>query len=510
MKLSFLALACFLLTFSSLNAKIRLPALVGDHMVLQQNTKINIWGWAAPGEAITISPGWQIEKINTSADTEGNWKVTVPTPKAGGPYEIVLEGENKITLSDVLIGEVWICSGQSNMYMPVGREEDSWRTGVLNYEKEVKEAHYPRIRLFTVALKTSDSLLNNVEGKWQACSPESVYGFSAVGYFFGREIHKTQNTPIGLISSSWGGTPAEAWTKKEVLESDPDLVPILDRYRETYSRYQAALQEYETWKSKTKPASKKNESGSKTPKKPKKPQYSKSPSLIYNAMVYPLLNYTMQGVIWYQGESNSERAHQYRKLFPALIKNWRTDWKQGNFPFYFVQIAPHKKKNPEIREAQLLSMKSVPNTGMVVLTDAGNATNIHPINKQVVGKRLALWARAGTYGEKGLVYSGPIYTEMEKEQGKIRLHFDHTGTGLVCRGDSLTHFTIAGKNRKFLPAKAEIAGNTILVSHPEIKEPIAVRFGWENIPEHHLYNREGLPASPFRTDDWPEATYGKN
>ncbi|UGU18202.1 sialate O-acetylesterase [Sinomicrobium kalidii] len=502
MKPFFLSLVVLLFVCTPLKAKIKLPALVGDHMVLQQNAEINIWGWADPGEAITITPGWQSEKVSTSANTEGNWKVTVATPAAGGPYEIVLEGKNKITLSDVLLGEVWICSGQSNMHMPVGKYEDSWKTGVMNYEKEVKEADYPQIRLFTVALKTSDSLQNDVEGNWQACSPETVYGFSAAGYFFGREIHQTQNVPVGLITSAWGGTPAEAWTKREVLESDPDFVPILDRYEEKYDKYQAELTKYQAQSRKAGPANTR-------PEKPKPPQYSKAPSLIYNAMVYPLLNYTVRGVVWYQGESNAERAHQYRKLFPAMIKNWRNDWKQGDFPFYFVQIAPHRGQNPEIREAQLLSMKSVPNTGMVVLTDAGNAQNIHPLNKQVVGKRLALWARAQTYGEKGLVYSGPIFTHMKKEGEKIRLYFDYTGSGLVCKGDSLTHFTIAEKNGEFLPAKAEIENNTIVVSNPEIKNPAAVRFGWENVPEHNLFNKEGLPASPFRTDNRPEATYGK-
>ncbi|MGS2741272.1 sialate O-acetylesterase [Sinomicrobium sp. M5D2P17] len=504
MKSPILSLVFFLSLSFPANAKIRLPALVGDHMVLQQQAEINIWGWANPGEEVTIAPGWQKELIRTTADAQGNWKIPVSTPKAGGPYTILLQGENKITLSDVLIGEVWICSGQSNMHMPVGKYEKTWKTGVLNYQKEVKEANYPLIRLFTVALKTSDSLRTDVEGKWQACSPESIYDFSAVGYFFGREIYKTQNVPVGLITSAWGGTPAEAWTKREVLEKDPDFVPILDRYRETYNNYKAALKEYESQKHKA------GNDVSETLKKPKSPQYSKSPSLIYNAMVYPLLNYTIQGVIWYQGESNAERAYQYRKLFPAMIKNWRNDWKQNDFPFYFVQIAPHRGQNPEIREAQLLSMKSVPNTGMVVLTDAGNATNIHPLNKQVVGERLGLWARSKTYGEKGLVYSGPIYTHMEKEPGKIRLHLDHTGSGLICKGDSLTYFTIAGKNKEFLTAEAKIEGSTIVVSNPKIKDPVAVRFGWENIPEHNLFNEEGLPASPFRTDDWPESTYGKN
>lgn len=489
----------------SVNAQIKLPALVGDHMVLQQDTEVYLWGWASPSEKIRITADWQSKPIITRANQDGNWKTSITTPSTDyQPHQITLEGNNKIELRDILLGEVWLCSGQSNMFFPVGKQENTWKTGVMNFQEEVKNANKPQIRLFTVGLAASQTPKKEVEGLWQVCSPESVYDFSAVAYFFGKNLYENLEVPIGLISSSWGGTRAEAWTSQEVLEQNPDYLPILERFTEKQINYFKKLKDYYQ---QTKQAQRKT-----TENQLKKPTYgelNKDPYVLYNAMLHPLINYTIKGVTWYQGESNAQRAYQYRKLFPDMIKNWRADWKQENLPFYFVQIAPHHTQNPEIREAQLMAYRSVNNTGMVVTTDIGNPKNIHPENKQEVGRRLALWARSKTYGEENLAHSGPLYKDYKIKRHKIQLYFDFAANGLLKKGEQLTDFEIAGKDQKFHPAQAKIKGNTVMVSSEEVKHPVAVRFGWSKSPEPNLFNKAGLPASPFRTDDWPEATYKK-
>jgi hypothetical protein len=502
----FLLVICFQLF---VHANITLPSLVGDHMILQQNTNVQLWGWASPGEQITINLGWQQKDIETTADEEGNWKVVIQTPKTDQtPYNIILKGKNTINIQDVLLGEVWLCSGQSNMFFPVGKQEGTWKTGVKNFKEEVENADYPNIRLFTVGLNVSQTPLMDVEGYWKVCSPETINNFSAVAYFFGRNLQNDLNVPIGLISSSWGGTRAEAWTSQEVLEENPDFVPILNRYAEKEKKYYQGLADYyselQNQENNSIVSSEKSEL-----KKPSKSEMNKDPYVLYNAMLHPLINYTIKGAIWYQGESNAERAYQYRSLFPAMIKNWRSDWQEGNFPFYFVQIAPHHSQNPEIREAQLMAFNSVKNTGLVVTTDVGNPKNIHPIDKQTVGKRLSLWARAKTYGEENLVFSGPIYSHMEIKKRSVQVYFDHLGSGLQNKKEELAEFEIAGSDQKFYPAKAKIKGKTIVVSSQKVKNPIAVRFAWKTSPEPNLFNKEGLPASPFRTDDWPGETYNK-
>lgn len=504
-------IALFILTIS-LHAEVKLPALVGSNMVLQQKEDVVFWGWANAGEKVTVQPSWIKKGLEVTTPTNGEWKLRIKTPKAGGPYEIDIKGENTIKLTNVLVGDVWICSGQSNMHLPVGRTEKSWKTGVVNWKEEVQNANYPEIRLFTVDRLTSDTLLNDVKGEWQQSSSEAMYEFSGVAYFFGRELYLTQHIPIGLINCSWGGTPAEAWVKKSVLEADVDFVPLLKNYEDLCTNYPENIAKFKVdnqrWKEAADSLKKLGEKPTKSaPRRPIGAGSHKAPNLIYNAMVNPMLNTKIKGVIWYQGENNARLAYQYRKLFPALIENWRDDFDSGDFPFYFVQIAPHRSQNPEIRESQLLTLKSVKNTGMAVTTDVGDTMNIHPLNKQVVGQRLALWARANTYNEKGLVYSGPLYREMEIKGDKIYLSFDHIGSGLLCKGDALTNFTICGSNKEFVSATAVIEGDKIVVSAETIKNPISVRFGWNYTPFHNLYNAEGLPASPFRTDDWPGATY---
>ncbi|MBP6182126.1 sialate O-acetylesterase [Flavobacterium sp.] len=493
----------------SLTAQIKLPALVSDNMVLQRNTSINLWGWASPNEKISIQLEWQNTPLETIADIDGNWKVVAKTPDGSEKaYSITLEGKNKIMLHNILIGEVWLCSGQSNMFFPVGREEKTWKTGVQNYEEEIKTANYPTIRLFTVATDASPKPLNDIKGNWQICSPNSIGKFSAVGYFFGRDLLQKLNIPIGLISSSWGGTKAEAWTSQQVLEDNPDFSPILERNATKEKDYYTDLVTYYSNIRKQKLEKDKDTELSKTVfKKPTRESINKDPFVLYNAMLYPLINFTIKGVIWYQGESNAERAYQYRSLFPAMIKNWRNDWKQGDFPFYYVQIAPHQGQNAEIREAQLMALKIVPNTGMVVTTDVGDAKNIHPIDKQTVGKRLSLLARAKTYNESNLVYSGPIYNHMKINRQRIQIYFDYADSGLTKKGGELKEFEIAGEDHVFYPAEAEIKGKTVFVFSSKVKKPVAVRFAWKAVPVPNLFNTENLPASPFRTDDWPEKTY---
>jgi len=485
----------------SVTAQVKLPALVGDNMVLQQNSKVNLWGWASPNEKINIQLGWQASPISITANSDGNWKIGVDTPKGSEKtYDIAIDASNKIVLHNILIGEVWICSGQSNMYFPVGKEEGTWKTGVVNYEEEIKNANFPNIRIFTVLTKASQKPLDDVTGSWKECSPTSVKSFSAVGYFFGRNLYQKLNVPIGLIASSWGGTKAEAWTSQKVLEENTDFLPILENDAKNEKLYQEKLEAYYSDLKKERIAN--NNDLSKTQLKKPKKEENKTSYVLYNAMLHPLINYTMKGVIWYQGESNAEQAYLYRSLFPAMVKNWRSDWNQGDFPFYFVQIAPHKGQNPDIREAQLMASKSIVNSGMVVTTDVGDANNIHPTDKQTVGYRLSLLARAKTYNETNLVYSGPIYNHMKIKKNRAQLFFDYAESGFVKNGDVLKEFEIAGEDKVFYPADAKIDGKTVVVSSEKVKSPVAVRFAWKAIPEPNLFNKEKLPASPFRTDDW--------
>ncbi|MFA6187063.1 MAG: sialate O-acetylesterase [Phycisphaerae bacterium] len=507
-----LALACCVPAFGD----VRLPALISDNMVLQQNMNVPIWGFAEPGEKVSIKADWQTFATSVKTDRNGNWKIRLHTPKYGGPYEIIINGKNKVILKNVLIGEVWVCSGQSNMYMPVNYT-DKYNRGVLNYENEIKAANYPNIRLFTVGNTVAATPQVNCPGNWSQCDSNTVANFSAVAYFFGRYLHKELKTPIGLIHTSWGGTPAESWTSIDTLESQfPEL---LKRQRKDMPKlndtYQKQLEKWELDKLKA-------GSDANIPPKPNQPYWLSDcwqPSWLYNSMIHPIMPFGIRGAIWYQGESNGDRAYQYRTLFPAMIKDWRDNWKQGKFPFYFVQLAnfqepqnqPVENHWAELREAQLMTMKNVNNTGMAVTVDIGEADWIHPRNKQDVGKRLALWALAKTYGCKENVFSGPIYKSMRIDDGKIRLFFDYVDGGLVAKDGPLKRFAIAGIDRKFVWANADIEGDSVVVYSEHILNPVAVRYAWEINPYGcNLYNKAGLPTSPFRTDDWPGITYDKN
>ncbi len=497
---------------SMVSANIKLPAIISDNMVMQQGKKAKIWGRGDPGEQIMVSVSWHSMEWSVVTNGNGKWSFEMSPPKTTGPHEMTLSGKNTITIKNILLGEVWVCSGQSNMQWSVN--------GSANAEQEIARADYPNIRLFSVKRNVADRPQSDCVGSWRMCNPETVPGFSAVAYFFGRELYKELNVPVGLIHTSWGGTPAEAWTRRDVLESEPDCEPILQRFDEAMAKYPEAKKKYDEsmikWKEDAEKAKAEGKKPPRRPAAPFGPGNPHSPAGLYNAMIAPLIPFAIQGAIWYQGESNAGRAYQYRTLFPAMITNWRKDWKQGDFPFLFVQLAnfmaveaePVDSAWAELREAQLMTL-ALPNTGMAVIIDIGEAKDIHPKNKQDVGKRLALWALAKTYG-KDLVYSGPIYKSMKTEGNKVILDFEHTGGGLVAGGgESLKGFALAGANRKFIWADAKIEGNTVVVSKDEVSEPVAVRYGWANNPVCNLYNKEGLPASPFRTDDWPGITADK-
>jgi len=496
------------------SADIKLPSVISSNMVLQRNVEVPLWGWADAGEKITVKLG--DKNASATAGTDGKWLVKFPSMPAGGPHEITIEGAagKSVTLKNVLFGEVWLCSGQSNMEMQVQSCE--------NAKEDIAAANDPQIRMFTVGKAPNGAPQTDCPGKWEESSPATVGHFSGVAYFFAQDLKKALNVPVGLLHSSWGGTPAESWASRSGLEKIEAAKPLLERWDKTAADFDEAKAKaaYEarvkTWEEVSAKAKEEKKAA------PKKPNYE-DPRLnpwrvcnLYNGMIAPLIPYAIAGSIWYQGESNCGRAQQYRTLFPGMIQSWRTAWNQENMPFYFVQIAPYNYKAPnglpyaELCEAQFMTLK-MPNTGMAVIHDVGNVKDIHPKNKKAVGHRLALWALAKTYGQKDLVFSGPLYKEMKIEGDKIRIGFDHVGGGLAARdGKELTHFTIAGEDQKFLPATATIDAGNVVVHSATVAKPVAVRFAWHEAAEPNLMNKEGLPASLFRTDDFKMVTDGKN
>ena len=637
-----------------LSARIELPKIFTDNMVLQQKTDAPVWGKSLPNKDVKIITSWDKKTYTVRSDNDGKWNVKVKTPAAGGPYAISISDGKELKLNNILIGEVWVCSGQSNMEMPLA----GWGK-VLNYEKEIAAANYPNIRLFHVNQATSTNLLDDLVSTrdgWQSCSPQTVAEFSSVAYFFGRNLFENLDVPIGLINTSWGGTIAEAWTSGESLENMPYFRDAVHTIRNVSDKEAQVIYEKEfknwndviisadpgfennipiwsdmnfdnrSWKEMTLPklweeqgmdnfdgivwfsktidipsawkgkelvlnlgmiddnevtyfngkqigatnghnvhrsykipanlvkagkavitvratdtgggggfhgeassmnlalSSKKDGqilplAGnwrysigvdlSKYPKAPQSPAGNPNrPTVLYNAMINPLVPYAIQGAIWYQGESNDDRPYQYRELFPIMIRDWRAAWKT-DFPFYYVQLANFRNEKPtpvesrwaELREAQFQTLH-LENTGMAVTIDIGDDKDIHPKNKQDVGLRLALNARAKTYNQK-ISYSGPIYENYKIEQNKIRISFKNTDNGLKAKGTSqLKGFAIAGADHVFYWADAIIDGNEVMVSSPKVKYPVAVRYAWADNPVCNLYNGADLPASPFRTDDW--------
>jgi sialate O-acetylesterase len=662
-KFILLLLFCCSLTFwsQSARAEVRVPAIIGDNMVLQQGRKARVWGMAQSGEKVAVTFAGHTER--TVADAQGHWQIFLGPLSTGGPFELTIAGSNTLTFKNVLVGDVWICSGQSNMEFPL--------VNATGGADAIAQANYPEIHLFTVQRTTASAPLADVKGHWVVATPDQVGQFSAVGYFFGRELYQRLKIPLGLIHTSWGGTPAEAWTSHEALTAVPEFKPILDRYQASLetlpqrrSDYEHALATWEQQNLYSDPGNKGEGLGYADPKfassdwstmklpqffetaglnidgavwfrkevdlpsswagqnlelnltaiddfdvtyfngtqvgatgnetpdsylvprryvvpgslvhagpnliavrvfdrageggfgradlmslkpvgakeaeaislvgswtykvelalEPKKPDYGarpelpgptnqNSPSVLYNAMIAPLKPFAFRGAIWYQGESNANRAYQYRTLFPAMIRDWRAAWGQGDFPFYFVQLAnwhaaprePGESDWAELREAQTMTLRE-PQTGMAVIIDIGDANDIHPRNKLDVGKRLAAWALADTYQQK-VESSGPLYDSFSVKGEMVVVKFKHLGGGLKTSDDGPPKgFEIAGVDHKFVWAEARVEGDTVVVWSKDVSNPVAVRYGWSDNPLCNLYNRAGLPASPFRTDDWPGVT----
>lgn len=468
-----------LLPIGFASAEVKLPQVIGDNMVLQQGKTVNIWGWAGPGEEVTVSFG--NEKAAVKAGGDGKWLVRLKEQKASStPQEMKVSGaDNELVVKNILVGEVWLCSGQSNMQWGMNRTEKA--------TEEIPESDYPMIRLCQIRQRCLPVPADDLPAKWAACSPGTVKGFSAVGYHFGKNLHKELDVPVGLVQSAWGATEIEPWTPIEGFRKVQSL-----------QKYAAAVSAL-TKQSKIR---------------------NTTPSAIYNGMIHPLRPMTMRGAIWYQGESNCLKGDTdiYADKTKALVEGWREVFGQKDLSFYFVQIAPFTykktflKKNasltteslPRFWEAQTACLDTIPNCGMVVVTDiTGNVGNIHPGNKRDVGYRLALWAMAKNYGEKDRVHSGPRYEAMQVKGNKAALSFAHAGSGLrSLDGKELAQFAIAGEDKVFAPAKAEIVNDTVVVSSPDIEKPAAVRFAWHETAVGNLGNKEGLPAIPFRTDAW--------
>jgi sialate O-acetylesterase len=444
-----------------LNAEVRLPAIIGDHMVLQQNSDVKIWGWCDPSEKIKISSGWDTATFTTVGNADGKWICSIKTPVAGGPYTLTINGNNQIILQDVLIGEAWVCSGQSNMEM-------SYSWGIKQYTNDIENGTNKNIRLFHIARLTAEYPQDDTKGHWVVCNPEDLKTFSLAGYFFGQKLQETLSVPVGLIESNWGGTPAEVWTPKYAVDSNAVIRKVADELKPI-------------------------------------PWGPIRVAATYNAMIYPVTNFNIAGVIWYQGEANVDNASTYEPLFAAMITSWRRAWNK-DFPFYFVQIASYNYGNnlsgALLKEAQTKTL-SVPNTGMIVVDDLVNdVNNIHPTDKKDVGYRLANLALSSTYNKNNLPYKYPMYKSMKIEKGKIKIDFANADNGLMSKGDTLKGFYVAVSDKNFMPAMAKIEGNSVMVWNKNIKDPVAVRFDFTNASIPALFSKEGLPVNLFRTDDW--------
>ena len=484
-------------------AEVTTSPVFGDSMVVQRDMPVHVWGWTQPN--IDVHVAMAGHEAETRSDKNGRFDVKLDPLPAGGPHEMVIQADETRTFKDVLVGEVWVCSGQSNMQWPVSSANDP--------DLETLTANFPNIRLITVPRVGIQEPQNSFEGAWEACTPTSARDFSAVGYFFGRQLHQTLNVPIGLIDNAWGGSAAEAWVNRSELEKAGKYDELLEKWdtlAKTYD-HEAAMNSYR----KRLAAWEKNKKGNRP--RPPRDQLTGNhrPANIYNGVLHPTIGYTIRGAIWYQGESNSSRAYQYRDLFPLMIKNWRDEWKQGDFPFYWVQLAdfqaevdtPGDSSWAELREAQTMTMSKLPNTGEAVIIELGEASDIHPRNKQDVAKRLARWALANDYGYD-IPFRSPTYQSMTIKDGKATLKFAHVG-GKLDTFDvrEPIGFAIAGEDRKFVNAKAKITGkDTIEVWSEEVKAPVAVRYAWANNPICNVQSSEGLQMTPFRTDEWPGVT----
>ena len=473
-----LGLAAIMALGLNAGAEIKLPAFFGDNMVLQQNTDARMWGTADASSTVTVIPGWTSEKYTTKADKDGKWKITIPTPSAGGPYDVTVSDGTPLTLNNVMLGEVWLCSGQSNMEMPMKGFKNQPVEGA---NMAILKSRNPDIRLFTVKRNSSTVPVDDVTGSWAEASPATVRNFSATAYFFGRQIEELLDVPVGLIVVSWGGSACEAWMNDEMLQAFPEAaanIPAVDG---------------------------------------KIPSKNRTPSVLFKGMLNPLIGLAMRGVIWYQGEDNWNRAHSYTDMFSTMIKGWRDLWGQGEFPFYYCQIAPYDYaiitepgkeiiNSAYLREAQARVEHIVPNTGMAVLMDAGWPEGIHPPKKQVAGERLALLALNKTYGIEGIGAESPVYKSMEVKGDTVVVSFDRAPEWIAGKNSfESKQFQLAGEDRVFHPAKAWISRSKVMVKSDEVPHPVAVRYAFENASEGDLFSTDGLPVSSFRSDDWPDA-----
>ncbi len=446
----------FILISGTMMANVSLPNIFGDNMVLQRNSEVKIWGWANPKEEIKLVSSWNNQEYKVTANNQAQWELKINTPEAGGPFTISIKGYNEVILKNILIGEVWVCSGQSNMEMSV-----SW--GIDNGEEEAKKATNPNIRFFTIPKLTATTPQNNLLGNWTESTPETMKNFSAVGYFFAKRLQEDlKNVPIGLISSNWGGTPAEIWMPEEVVQNDAVLLENAKKLNE---------QEYGP----------------------------RQPGRAYNAMIYPIVGFKIAGTLWYQGESNVG-SEVYDKTLSALITSWRKVW-QDEFPFYFVQIAPYKTgsnnfSNVTVRNSQRKILKQVNNTGMVVISDVSDTIDIHPKDKKSVGIRLANLALANTYKTNSNLVNGPLFKDVKIEKNKAIVSFDYAD-GLYFKNKKSSQFEVAGADGTFYPAEASIKNNQVIVTSKKVQNPANVRFAWGNTIQSDLFNKANLPASCF-------------
>lgn len=465
MKKSIILIPVLLLAFITMQAEIKLPAIFASDMVLQQQTTANIWGKTEPNKKVTLFTSWNLRKYSTTSDDQGNWKFAFSTPKAGGPYSMIISDGKAVTLNNILIGEVWLCSGQSNMEMPMkgypGQPVEGSNMDILRAENS-------KIRLFTVKRNYNIHPQDDVTGRWEEAMPISVRDFSATAYYFGRLLQEMLNVPVGLIQTSWGGSSIEAWMSEDMLKAFPEAkIPTTNENAKDPNRI---------------------------------------PTMLYQAMIHPLIGMTIKGAIWYQGETNVDRAHSYTAMFKAMVEGWRAQWNQPEpFSFYFCQIAPYQnygQNSALLREAQANAVKEVPNTGMAVLMDTGEKVCIHPAKKKEAGERLALLALNKTYNFPGIAAESPSVKNIEIKDNAITVYFDNVPLGVTGKDFESQLFTIAGEDKVFYPAKAKIQRTKIVVTSDSVKNPVAVRYAFDNYVEGDLFSTEGLPVSSFRSDNW--------
>ena len=506
----------------SARAELKLPAIIGDNMVLQQQQANPLWGWDTPGTEVTVTFAGQTKTAKAGAD--GKWTVKLDAVSANAqPATITIKGSSTKELKNVLVGEVWICSGQSNMGFNLA--------SVWDADLDIAQAKFPQIRLISVPQVGTQEIQDDFKGQWEECSPANAGQFTAVGYHFGRVLHEMLGVPVGLIDNAWGGSSCEAWVKRDVLEKDPRFASIIAKWKQTESTFtqesfDKQVAEHKTkqeaWvKARTEAAKAGTLFTTQAPRAPQNPLTGQHrPGNLYAGVLHPTIGYGIKGVLWYQGESNASRAKEYGELFPFMIEHWRKEWQQGDFPFYWVQLADYKAYQTEpvesdwaeLREAQTLTMSKLPHTGQCVITDLGEANDIHPKNKRDVAERLARWALVKDYGQK-LPYRSPEIKDAKFDGGKALLTFDFAPAGLrTVDTDDVKGFAICGEDKKWVWAKASIIGgskkgtNQIEVSAEGVAKPVAVRYAWADNPVCNVYSAEGLPVTPFRTDHFPMIT----